>query len=654
MTDQAPEPRHGHPWDATEDAQLVDRVREGLELEELAGRHGRSAGAIRARLARFVTHPAPEPDEVLEWLRARLAAEPGYPWRAVMEDRRYRDQLERAARRGQGREPRQGQGRGQPPSQPQPQPQSQEPGQGTDPQRGPEPQPEHDTPASEPSAAGDGVAEVLGDWERATAHVLGAERREVFVARRVTAGLAAVPADVRRAAAARLWRDSGRLLLDDWLLECLCPGAVGLSSDWEPIAAGDAHTVMVLRELVATAVAELPAGRHREIMDCRFGLHDRPTQTLAEVGQTLGVSRECIRQLQVVAVRRIRGSLAPASRRLRTLLADLSRVEAAPPDVGPSAAERLLDLAEALLPAVAPKRAVPLLASLAGAAKARAEHLTAEATTVRLLRHEAVRREATRRARIERATRSWAALAAEVKWFGSAEPAPPRVELEALREAGSADARSGSWLCPKLGRGVAYESAIELRVIQLLGFAEQIAYYQEQPLAVSYWFDGRQRTYYPDLLAATTDGQCVLIEVKPVYEMAMAVNVAKYRALEGLCRARGWGLLLTDGRHTRALLEERSVDPDLEAALGAALARDGELSWPQLRAAAGPAPLDWAAVPALILRHGWEWRTRPYRLGAGSRPAGQPGATPARTPASPLPSRSPSPSSSSSPDTENS
>lgn len=336
MTDQAPESRHGHPWNAAEDAQLVDRVRDGLALEELAGRHGRSAGAIRARLARFVPHPVPEPDEVLEWLRARLAAEPGYPWQAVMEDHRYRDQQERTAARG--RRPVQGrmrsEGRDQSAVRPQP-------GPGPD----PDPGPGQDSTAGQPQTGGveeeaaggaaGGAAEVLGDWERATAHVLDAGRREVFLARRVIAGLAAVSADVRRAAAARLWRDSGRLLLDDWLLECLCPGAVGLSSEWEPVAEGDAHTVMVLRELVATAVAELPAGRHREIMDRRFGLHDQPAQTLAEVGESLELSRERIRQLQIVAIRRMRGSLAPASRRLRTLLSDLSRVEAAPPDAGP-------------------------------------------------------------------------------------------------------------------------------------------------------------------------------------------------------------------------------------------------------------------------------------------------------------------------------
>ncbi|MFD0427608.1 Tn7 transposase TnsA N-terminal domain-containing protein [Streptomyces zhihengii] len=148
---------------------------------------------------------------------------------------------------------------------------------------------------------------------------------------------------------------------------------------------------------------------------------------------------------------------------------------------------------------------------------------------------------------------------------------------------------------------MSYESETELRVIQLLSFASQITYYQEQPLAISYEYDGRQRTYYPDLLAATADGSCILIEVKPVYEMAMAINIAKYRATADFCRLRGWGLVATDGSRTRRLLEQQAVDPRLENALSLALAAGHELSWPQIRAAAGVLPMGSLDLAALIL-----------------------------------------------------
>lgn len=465
-------------------------------------------------------------------------------------------------------------------------------------------------------SAAEDVAGVLADWEQVTGHVLRPERREDFVARPVVLDLAATAVEVRRAAARRLWQEDARLLLDDWLLECVCPGAVRLTAaDWSLIAGRDADTVLVLRELVAAAVGEMPADRDREVLSRRLGLNDHPAQTLEGAGEALGISRERVRQLQTRAIRRLAKTAAPAARRLRPVLAELSCVSRVAPAEGPSAAERLLDLADVLLPSVAPRPAASLVARLAGADKVRADNLAAEASTVRVLRHQAARREAARQGRVERATRRWAALVDDVDWFGASEPAPPRAQLETLREEGTgAGARFGTWHCPKLDRDVAYESETELRVIQLLGFAPQIAYYQEQPLAIGYEFAGKRRTYYPDLLAATVDGRCVVVEVKPVYEMAMAVNVAKYRAVEEFCRSRGWGLLATDGYRTRRLLERRTVDPRLESALIAALDARGELTWPQLRAAAGSLPLDTLSVCALILKHGWAWHSRPYRI----------------------------------------
>lgn len=577
MQDEAPGSRRGRAWSEQEEAQLVEGVREGLALSELAERHGRTAGGVHARLDQFVPQSGSAVDDPLEWLRARLAAEPGYAWQDVGAERRRR---ERRARHSKDS-------------------------------------------STEPSAAtAAGVtAEVLADWEHVTGHVLRPERREVFLARQVVHDLAATAVSVRRTAARRLWHDGETLLLDHWLLECVCPGAVRLTADWPLIAERDADTVLVLRELVAAAVGEMPAERDQEVLSCRLGLDDRPAQTLEKVAEALGISRERVRQLQTRAIRRLANSDAPASRKLRQVLAELSCVERVPSEAGPSAAERLLDLSDVLLSSVAPRQAIPLLARLAGADKVRADNLAAEASTIRILRHETARREAARQGRIERATRRWVALADEVNWFGDPEPALPHAELEALRETENVDrGRFGAWHCPKLDRDVSYESETELRVIQLLSFAPQIAYYQEQPLAISYQFAGQQRTYYPDLLAATVDGRCILIEVKPVYEMAMAVNVAKYRAAVEFCRNRGWGLVATDGNRTRRLLEQRTVDPRLETTLAAALEAQGELSWPQVRAAAGSLPLDTLGLCSLILKRGWTWHSRPYRL----RPAPPP------------------------------
>ncbi|MER7792799.1 TnsA endonuclease N-terminal domain-containing protein [Streptomyces sp. NPDC097640] len=570
MQHPAPGSRRGRAWSDAEDARLVEGVREGLALSGLAERHGRTEGGIHARLDQFVPQSGPVVDDPLEWLRAQLASDPYYAWRSVRDERQSHQRRERR----------------------------------------------HSAAEPVPAAGAGETAGVLADWEQVTGHVLIPERREVFLARKVVHDLAATPVDVRQTAARRLWHDSQQLLMDNWLLECVCPGAVALTADWPLISERDADTVLVLRELVAAAVGEMPAERDQEVLSRRLGLHDQPAQTLEKVSEALGISRERVRQLQTRAIRRLAKTAAPACRKLRQILAELSCVERVPPEAGPPAAERLLDLAEVLLPSVAPRQAIPLLARLAGADKVRADNLAAEASTIRILRHETARREATRQRNIERATRRWTALEGEINWFGALQPAPPRSELESLREDEGVVARGrfGVWRCPKLDRDVSYESETELRVIQLLSFAPQIAYYQEQPLAISYQFAGQQRTYYPDVLAATKDGRCILIEVKPVYEMAMAINVAKYQAAEEFCRSRGWGLVATDGNRTRGLIEHHAVDPRLENALAAALSARGELTWPQVRAAAGSLPIDTLGLCSLILKRGWAWHSRPYRL----------------------------------------
>ncbi|MER7766786.1 TnsA endonuclease N-terminal domain-containing protein [Kitasatospora sp. NPDC096140] len=606
-------------WSDAEDARLLELARQGLDLDELAVRHGRSVGAIRGRLTRHMPLAFAMDEDLLRWARSlpppaddahSLDADADTdPWTDTGNDTWTTADTDTSAATGT------------------------------------------DCEAPDP-------AEVLAEWQQLTGYTLGPERQAAFLARSTVGRLAAEDPTVRRDAGRRLWRGTGRLLLDDWALECRCPGAATLAPPWSAIAEDDDDTAMLLRELLAAAVEEIPGARDRRIVASRFGVGDQDARTQERIGADHGLSRERIRQLQNRAVRAMARSAAPATGRLRTLVAELGGLDGHSPDAGgtndaggpngteemnspecpgtadgPSSAERLLDLAQVLVPSMAPRQAVTLLATLAGARKLPADNLAAQAMTIRTLRHDAQRREATRQGRIERATARWERLAGRIEWFGIPESAPPRSDLSALREADDDDPRSGSWHCPKLGRAVAYESESELHLIQLLSFAPQIAYYQEQPLAIGYEFDGRPRTYFPDLLVATTDGRCILVEVKPLFEMATAVNVAKYRALAQLCRERGWGLLVTDGHRTRALLEEHRPDPGLGGLIGPLLDDGTVLGWPHVVAAAGGERPHWMDFAALVLSRGWDWRTRPFRLSIGRATAPPATSAPATPPA---------------------
>jgi RNA polymerase primary sigma factor len=61
----------------------------------------------------------------------------------------------------------------------------------------------------------------------------------------------------------------------------------------------------LLQHEIRTAVETLPP-RERKIVDMRFGLSDGQPHTLEQIGQEFGISRERVRQLQNVALQRLR------------------------------------------------------------------------------------------------------------------------------------------------------------------------------------------------------------------------------------------------------------------------------------------------------------------------------------------------------------
>lgn len=69
----------------------------------------------------------------------------------------------------------------------------------------------------------------------------------------------------------------------------------------EPLAELD---ISLRSEALERTLAELP-DRDAEVLRLRFGLGDHEPQTLADVGRTLGVSRERVRQIETGALRRL-------------------------------------------------------------------------------------------------------------------------------------------------------------------------------------------------------------------------------------------------------------------------------------------------------------------------------------------------------------
>ena len=67
----------------------------------------------------------------------------------------------------------------------------------------------------------------------------------------------------------------------------------------------EAAAMTMLREHIEEALDKLPE-RERKIIQLRYGLNDGKYRTLEEVGVEFGITRERIRQIEAVALRRLK------------------------------------------------------------------------------------------------------------------------------------------------------------------------------------------------------------------------------------------------------------------------------------------------------------------------------------------------------------
>jgi RNA polymerase primary sigma factor len=75
----------------------------------------------------------------------------------------------------------------------------------------------------------------------------------------------------------------------------------------------------LVRQALRCALGELPR-RERQVLELRYGLHDEPPRTYEEIGRSLGVTRERIRQLERRSLERLRSQ--DALRRVWASVAD--------------------------------------------------------------------------------------------------------------------------------------------------------------------------------------------------------------------------------------------------------------------------------------------------------------------------------------------
>lgn len=361
--------------------------------------------------------------------------------------------------------------------------------------------------------------------------------------------------------------------------------------------------------LISAAVESLPKERDRDILLMRLGTDEHP-YTLAEFAAKCGVSRERVRQIQERAFRRLAGQ---------------SRYEGTPG----AALKKLINAVSNSSYEIAiwvhrithrdfmtsSGLAAKFILCTAGIQKVKREEIVGFFSEISLLQKVklAKLRELNRsRAAKERVESELSVWLSCTDWPKVIAPPPSAVQLSSQRIVNDSDI-AGHFYSQKLARTVQYESGLELNIMTRLERSDQISFYQEQPVAIPYSFKDKLRMYYPDLLVATVDGRCLIVEVKPTDSMALSVNRAKANAGRAWAHARGWGWLVVSDRHTLRQLEQHFIPAAKWMLIENELNASGVLTWREMMGLRTLHELTRLDLTAYIIQSGAEV-DRSYRI----------------------------------------
>lgn len=371
-------------------------------------------------------------------------------------------------------------------------------------------------------------------------------------------------------------------------------------------------------EYFTLAQAEALTVRESHIVDLRYGFVNGEPHNLEQVGETIGVSRERIRQILQRVHRKIsskgnrqisKGQTAGACARLLLYLNSILR----PEETGNL--DRIFAFARdelAFLPQET--HALPLLIRLLYGQGGQAEEYLSD--LIQLHRQEVIALKKSSRSAAE-----FKNLLAYVNWPHEITEGPHTFEVASkLRRQRNvsldSEGKGGRFFSEKMGKEVQYESLLELQFLLKLEKLKEVVFYQEQPFVISYELDGLRRNYYPDVFFVIEGGRGVAVEVKPRYQMGLYENIIKWAALRKFCVQNGWGYLITDGNRSIQTLQQHEYSVEFQTALMTALenSRDGTLNWPEYRRIRDQYSATWSDFLAVILKNELIWSLQPFVL----------------------------------------
>jgi hypothetical protein len=363
------------------------------------------------------------------------------------------------------------------------------------------------------------------------------------------------------------------------------------------------------------ALAQMDALREREsrIFELRYGLADGYPQTLEQVGQEFGVTRERIRQIINRSLRKIRGkgrryiNIGNTKQPCAQLILYLEGI-IRPDEVGHIG--RFVDYLSNDLAYLPETCAIHLIACL----------MYPNREKEKLYRKE-IKRHLRRRDRLKKDYERLENLFSHIIWPDSVGLLQQEEILTIKRERTVSLGNvgyAGDFFSKKMNRSVQYESYLERDFLLRLESFDDVVLYQEQPFVVPYERGGRLRNYYPDVFFVLKDERGVVVEIKPVFQMALRRNLVKWSALRKFCSQTGIGILITDGRYSIQQVQQHDVNPDFAKEVLSSLQR-GALSWNEYREIRDRHDVSRNDFLALILKNRLFWDLQPFRLSLNER-----------------------------------
>jgi hypothetical protein len=171
-----------------------------------------------------------------------------------------------------------------------------------------------------------------------------------------------------------------------------------------------------------------------------------------------------------------------------------------------------------------------------------------------------------------------------------------------------------SYYSLKMRRFVKISSRMEVDFYRLLEHSKEIAEYHAHPIAVPFSAGERHLIYYPDLFVLLRDGTGIVVEIVPLFRIALWRNLLKFEALKIFCGRVGYGLLITDGYSSFEEIRQYKVNRRYASEVMRYLTNKAALDWNTYKEIRDRHHASRQDFVGLVVQNRLVWRLGPFRL----------------------------------------